>query len=450
MKKISLLFAAFMLLINGLWADESFFSDGFGDGGFGDEGSSTALEINGSLTASVRATVSSDALEAIGDLDDASDAVEVATEVGLTFTYEGNDFKVVSDFEFTPNLVNGDIDSMVTINEAYGQYFGEKMNFEAGFMKVVWGKADEFHVVDVLNNVNYSEFLVPDYLEMIDPELMFKINIPIGMSSNLEAAYVPVLTADYLANSGIWAPVEVAELTSTLKNLTLAYGPFAAVETNTNTLDYSQMALHYTSSAGGFDYGFTYYAGYNKLPSFHYSATENIWWYEYDPMHIFGVEMGYILAGFNMRGEFAYHMTYDFDGDDASVHNNSIAWVGGFDKDIPLGNLNINIQEAGTLVLNNDEIVFGDIEYSEDDSYTQNLLIVSISDKFFNEKLETKLIGFYHFEDSDFGIYPKVEYTPVDDFTLGLEGRFFSGDDDTLFGQYSENDFVEVSLSWNF
>lgn len=461
MKKIAIVFAASMLLVNGLWADDSFFSEGFGDDGFGEE-SSPAVEINGRVSASVRASISPDAVDAMADLDDEADSLEVATEIGLTFTYEGTDFKVVSDFEFTPNLVNGDIDSMVSVNEAYGQYFAENMNLEAGYMKVVWGKADEFHVVDVLNNTNFSEFLVPDYLEMMDPELMFKVNVPLGMSSMLEMAYVPTLTVDYLADSGIWQPYETTtELPSTLGSLITAYTGAGATkaaydsdrQVDTDTMDYGQAAVRFTSTIGGLDYGFTYYAGYNKLPSFNYEfdGTDTIeYWFEYDPMHTFGAEAAYILGGFNLKGEFAYNMTYDFAGDETAVHNNNIRWVGGFDRDIPLSNLNINIQEAGSLILNNDEIVYGDIEYDDDDVYTQNLLIVSISDKYLHDKLEAKVIGFYHFEDSDYGIYPSIEYTPVDDFTLAMEARFFGGDKDTLFGQYDDNDFVEISLSWNF
>ncbi|OQY31639.1 MAG: hypothetical protein B6241_13500, partial [Spirochaetaceae bacterium 4572_59] len=222
---------------------------------------------------------------------------------------------------------------------------------------------------------------------------------------------------------------------------------------DTNTLDYGQAALHYTSTSGGFDYGFIYYAGYNKLPSFNYEfdgdKTVN-YWYEYDPMQTFGLEAAYVLAGLNLRGEFAYNMTQDFDGHKSDVHNHNIAWVGGFDRDIPVSNLNINIQEAGRLILNKNEIAMGDIEYNDEEEYTQNLLILKLSDKYLHEKLEAEVIVFYHFEDADYGVYPKLEYSPVDDFTLGMEARFFGGDDDSLFGQYDDNDLVEFTVAFDF
>ena len=482
MKKLLILITASLVLAAGLWADDSFFTSGFedsesedfgfgdsafGDSAFGDE-SPTAVEINGGVTTSVRAFASEDAREDMADRGAGLDQMETSTAANLGFTYEGSNFKVVSDFDVTPEMAGSERDSMVTVNEAYGQYFGEKMNFEAGYMKVVWGKADEFHVVDVLNSVNLSEFLIPDYMEMIDPELMLKVNVPLGMSGMLELAYVPTLTPYSYAESGIWQPLNTKdELPATLQAIAsqtaaAIYAQTGSVITpnitalagsNTNTFDYGQGALHYTSTAGGLDYGFTYYYGYNKLPSFNYAfdGVDTInYWFEYDPMQTFGVEAAYILAGFNMKGEFAYNMTEDFDGDKTDVHNNSIKWVAGFDRDIPVSNLNINIQEAGTLTLNSNEIELGDIEYNEDEEYTENLLIFAVSDKYLHEKLEAELITFYHFEDSDYGIYPSIEYSPVDDFTLGMAARFFGGDEDTLFGQYDENDFVELTVSYSF
>lgn len=475
MKKLFILFTAVLMLSTALWADDSFFTSGFGDSestedsGFGDssfgdafgdsgfgEESTTAVEINGGVSTSVRAYVSDDATSAMGDIDDNADQVETETKANLKFTYEGSDFKIVTDLDFVPEPSGSDAETEVSINEAYGQYFADSFNFEAGYMKVVWGKADEFHVVDVLNNLNYTDFLIPDYMEMIDPELMFKVNVPLGMSGMLEIAYVPTLTADNLATEGIWEQKDTkVELPAKLALLKSNYSATASYSgtSDTDTFDFGQAAFHYTSTAAGFDYGFTYYYGYNKLPSFNYAYdgvdTVN-YWFEYDKMQTFGVEASYILAGLNLKGEFAYNLTEDIDGDKSNVHNNNIRWVGGFDRDIPISNININIQEAGTVILNSNEIASGDIEYDDEEEYSQNLMIFKIGNTYFHEKLEAELIYFYHFEDADYGVYPSVEYSPVDDFTLGMEARFFGGDDDTLFGQFDDNDFIEFTVSLNF
>lgn len=475
MKKLFILLLTALFLTTAVWADDSFFSSsfddtestensGFGDSSFGDAFGDSAsgeesptVEINGGVSATVRAYVSEDAVDAMGDLDNSSDQMKTETEANLKFTYEGTDFRIVTDLDFVPEQSGSEADTSVSINEAFGQYFADSFNFEAGYMKVAWGKADEFHVVDVLNNINMGDFLIPDYMEMIDPELMFKVNVPLGMSGMLEMAYVPTLTPDTIPEKGIWEQKDTkVELPATLTALSTAYSatasPLYSEAINTETFDYGQAAFHYTSTAAGFDYGLTYYYGYNKLPSFNYAfdGSKINYWFEYDKMQTFGLEASYILAGLNLKGEFAYNLTEDYDGTDTSVHNNNIRWVGGFDRDIPLSNLNINIQEAGTLILNNDEIALGDIEYDDEEEYTQNLLILAVKDTYLHEKLEAEVIIFYHFEDADYGIYPSLDYSPVDDFTLGMEARFFGGDKDSLFGQFDDNDFVEFSVSYNF
>ena len=68
----------------------------------------------------------------------------------------------------------------------------------------------------------------------------------------------------------------------------------------------------------------------------------------YDKKQTFGLEASSIIWHFNVRGEFAYNLTDDTDGTDPWVHNNSIAWLGGFDIDLPFWNANLNVQETGS------------------------------------------------------------------------------------------------------
>lgn len=443
-----------LLVATGLFA-EDFFSFDDTDG-FGTESEAvSSVEINGSVAVPVRAYISSDAIDAIGDVESLDDTLELTPEIGLQLHYDGADFLIHTDATLAPQE---DMTTEMVINEAYGQYFGENMSLEAGLMKVVWGKADEYHVVDVLNNVDLTEFLSTDYLAMMDPELMVKANIPVGMSGLFEAVYVPVLTPDRLAESGsIWEAKETkTELPAAITALATAYGCVNGgrdvTEIDLNTLDYGQAALHYTSTVEGLDYGLTYYYGFNKLPSV--TVTPNIaesyidYSLSYDRMHTFGLEAGYIAGGFNLKAEAAYNMTYDFAGDDTHVYNNNVTWVAGFDKDLPIGNL--NIQETGTIILGSDGITSGDIEYDAEGEYTENLIIAALTDSFCNDRLDVKLVGFYHIEDQDYGFYPSVEYAPSDNMSATLTAHVFGGEEDTLFGQYSDNNFVECSLDWNF
>ena len=155
------------------------------------------------------------------------------------------------------------------------------------------------------------------------------------------------------------------------------------------------------------------------------------------------------LQDLNLKGEFAYNMTEDFDGDDAAIHNNNIKWVGGFDRDIPLNNVNINIQESGTYIINADKIT-GNSDVEAVTAETENILIVSLSDNYNHEKIEARATGMYHFEDNDWMIVPELTFSLDDNWEASLSGRFLGGDDDTLFGQFDDNDEVKLSASYSF
>ena len=154
-----------------------------------------------------------------------------------------------------------------------------------------------------------------------------------------------------------------------------------------------------------------------------------------DRLQVFGVEFAKVLWKFNCRGEFAYNLTSDVAGDDPWVKNNSLAWVGGFDIDLPVHNLNINVQETGTYVLKNDKIEDGafkayDVDYNSDGKYCINKVVVNVSDKWINEKLSTECMVIYGIENKEWCVQPKIEYNVVDGFTVIARGAYLYSDNE--------------------
>ena len=150
---------------------------------------------------------------------------------------------------------------------------------------------------------------------------------------------------------------------------------------------------------------------------------------DYDRLQVFGFEFAKILWKFNCRGEFAYNLTEDIAGDNPWVKNNSLAWVGGFDIDLPIHNLNINVQETGTYILKNDKIEDGafkayDVDYNSDGNYCINKVVLNVSDKWINEKLSTECMVIYGIENEEWCVQPKIEYNVVDGFTVTAKGAY--------------------------
>ena len=182
----------------------------------------------------------------------------------------------------------------------------------------------------------------------------------------------------------------------------------------------------------------------------------------YDQLQVFGLEAAFVLWKLNTRWEFAYNLTEDIAGDDPWVKNNSLAWVAGFDIDIPIHNLNLNVQETGTFILKINKIKDGafaqyDVDYNSDDKYTKNKLIVLLSDKWLNEKLTTEVQGIYCIEDKGYMVAPKIEYNVSEGLTFGLRGVYLHCDNENgefyNFTADSENNdkaFIELTAKYQF
>jgi signal peptidase I len=155
-----------------------------------------------------------------------------------------------------------------------------------------------------------------------------------------------------------------------------------------------------------------------------------------------------------MRFEAAYNLTDDTDGDDPSVHNNSISWVPGFDIDLPVHNVNLNVQEIGTYILKGDKIKDNgsyDVDYDADNCFSNNKLAVDISDSFMHENLKLDCQLLYGIERGDIIVLPKITYTIKTGMNVSASGMYiYAKDTDSEFYAWRNNSFVQLGVSYLF
>ena len=550
--------------------------DSFGDfGSFGDDtssGAASALEVNGSVDSEIRAYV---------DVDEAdADKVEMdaTPSAALDLKYSGTKSDVELSFKIDEDTIKNHPADVIDEAVLRG-YFGN-LTLEAGKMKVVWGKGDKLHVLDNFNADDYSDFIIPDYLDrrVSTPMIRAVYSLPFA-NMNIEGVYTPLLPVDRFATDGRWTPAQVSTLTggvtntatmlvassverleaarmevnqaSTLKALmtagntdakavltsmvTDAYtsgkisytilevaaklsemgvNPSAATEeqkqmagaavlsekyseyltteltdaetaytfalANANSLStnpdviypdlwnlkYSQFGGRATWTLGQVDMGISYYNGWYKQPSVNGGkvnsfltsylengeVSESDKFLAYDKKQTFGIEMSSIIWHFNVRGEFAYNLTDDTDGSDPWVHNNSIAWLGGFDIDLPFWNANLNVQETGSFVLNGDECDknFSDVDYNKT-AYTNNKIVANITTSFLNDKIAPEVTVMYGIERGDLVVMPKVAFKPDQNLTLTASGMYIHcADEDSEFYAWRKNSFVSLGAAYQF
>lgn len=235
-------------------------------------------------------------------------------------------------------------------------------------------------------------------------------------------------------------------------------------------LKYGQFGTRTTFTVGQIDLGASYYNGWYKQPSFNASKLEGFIlsyledgevseeekFLAYDKKQTFGLEASSIIWHFNVRGEFAYNLTDDVDGTDPWVHNNSIAWLGGFDIDLPFWNANLNVQEYGTFILHGSECDdnaatgIADVDYALN-TYSNNKVVCNFTSSFMNDRFAPEVTVMYGIENGDVVVLPKLAFKSDQNLTFTASGMYiWCKDDNSEFSAWKHNSFVAIGASCQF
>lgn len=488
------------------------FGSDFG-GDFGDTASSssfaaTALSVNGEAQVNFRAYVDDEGTSGL-PIDEWNTWVDPKGKLGLNYSNDSVSADV--KFALSKDIITdykADIIDELTLEAYLGNFV-----IQAGKMKVVWGKGDKLHVIDNFNANDYKDFLIPDYIDRRISEPMVRVlyNAPNDAgpftSNRFEFVWTPFITADRYAASGRWVPTKVKGLKKTLSKSAgeaiVAQGIKASATASKITdeatknaaaqeqslyttmlsnsssiadnlypdlyqLKYMQAGARFTTTTGSWDWGLSYYFGRDKRASFDFkndykkmadyvqkylegTAEEDDKFIDYDFLQVFGIEAAKTFGAYNFRAEAAYNLTKDVAGDDPKVHNNSLAWVFGFDRDLPVSELNFNLQTQGKFILNHDEIK--DSGDTESGTYkTDNKLVLNISDNLAHGKLKPEVSAIYGFEHFDLIIMPKVTWYVSDGLEFSASGMYMQSfiESRSEFGNWYNNSFVQIAAKYTF
>lgn len=488
-------------------AQDMDFGDDFGSdfgGDFGDTASSssfaaTALSVNGEAQVNFRAYVDDEGTSGL-PIDEWNTWVDPKGKLGLNYSNDSVSADV--KFALSKDIITdykADIIDELTLEAYLGNFV-----IQAGKMKVVWGKGDKLHVIDNFNANDYKDFLIPDYIDRRISEPMVRVlyNAPNDAgpftSNRFEFVWTPFMTADRYAASGRWVPTQVKELKKTLSKSAgeaiVAQGKsdptnqevikqqalYTTMLNNSSSLadnlypdlyqlKYMQAGARFTTTTGSWDWGVSYYFGRDKRASFDYenivhgtyvekylkgTAGEDDKFIDYDFLQVFGVEAAKTFGAYNFRAEAAYNLTQDVAGDNPRIHNNSVAWVFGFDRDLPISELNFNLQTQGKYIINHDEIddSKNSIDTEKSTYKTDNKLVLNISDNLAHGKLKPEVSAIYGFEHFDLIIMPKVTWYVSDGLEFSASGMYMQSfiESRSEFGNWHNNSFVQIAAKYTF
>jgi len=403
--------------------------------------------------------------------------------IGLNLSYSA--FEELKDGDFTlypPELVD----------EVWLKGYFDRFSVQAGIMKLRWGRMYSPGPLDIINPLDYSDLTnLTESRDMKIARPMIHASYNVGEFSSVEAVFLPNFAPHRFAQEGRWVPSEYANVTSVLAEGILdralkrfpAYAPiilgaFAGMSgdfssaypdfPDTSTLDFFQTGLRFNTVIGSSDLGIQYFYGNHMRPSVSLNDIDNfiddlIYQFptptpnfdllsphiEYSRYHQIGVDYSQVLAGFTVRAEFAAHITGDLSGDDGKVRNPFLAWSLGFDRDIFAG-ININVQCNETIRLLDDNVGINpamDCEAGTD--VTSTRLIIQVSKSFLRDRLECKVVNIWDIEDSGVVIIPSVAWS-VNDTRIELSSGIFAGEKESELGQYRDNSYIKLKLTYSF
>ena len=299
-KKFVLALTASLFLASAVFAQEEFggFGDFSDDSGFGDmdSGSETTFTLSGNAEVTGRYFPRRDNSEFnthnydmdFSDLKNKATRADASFALGVDYSGAFSDFS--GKLKFNPTILNDYREDI--LQEFTARAYLGNFQIEAGKMKLVWGKGDKVHVLDNFNSNDYTDFIVPDYIDRRLALPMFHLVYNAPFNARFEGVFTPWMTPDRLATKGMWLPAASASLTSTVESLLkdpitasiVAGGGKATGDTvtslmyassfdanslypDTKKLKYAQAGLRSTFTIGSVDLGVSYYAGHYKQPS---------------------------------------------------------------------------------------------------------------------------------------------------------------------------------------
>jgi hypothetical protein len=337
-----------------------------------------------------------------------------------------------------------------SLRELYMDTKWSETHWRIGKQQVVWGQADGIKVLDVVNPQSYREFILDDFDRSRIPLTMVNMQTPVGESSTLQLLWIPDTTYHELAEPGtpyyltspLLVPLAPEGLAIDIRN----------PDVPDNPIEDSDLGGRLSSFVGGWDVTVNYLYHYQDYPvlyqrlEFTPDGPVGIVSPEYERNHMVGGTLSNAFGDFILRAEVAYNT-------DTFHVSNDIAEQGIADS-AELGSvlgLDWTLSEYDTL-LSAQWFQSHLLDYQSSvrrGENEQNLSLYYQRD-FARETWQFSALALYSIDNKDSLWQLKLEYLWQSNIEIWLGADIFSGDNDGIYGEFSDSDRILVGLRVGF
>jgi len=327
-----------------------------------------------------------------------------------------------------------------------------------GKQQVVWGQADGLKILDVINPQSYREFILDDFDDSRIPLWMINAEVPIGDDDSLQFLWILDQSYHRFANNGsdyqITSPLLVPQAIAGVDIASIEF------EKPRKLLKDSDLGLRYSKFYQGWDLTFNYLYHYLDSPVFYQQLTGNSIAIDakYQRSHLFGLTASKAFDNWTMRSEIgfstdSYHLL------DAASEKYGHAFVNyqGIRNSKDLSSvIAVDWQGLEDRMLSfqwfQSSLLYYDSDIDEAMFRPKHNQIFSFlyQQNFANETWQLELLAMFGVDQNDSSLQMELSHMLQDNIQLWFGVDLFTGNKQSLFGQFNKTDRVVLGFEWGF
>jgi len=321
----------------------------------------------------------------------------------------------------------------------------KKLNVRIGKQQIVWGETDGLKLLDVINPQNFREFILDDFEGSRIPLWSVKAEFPIR-KLKIQLLWIPDQTfhslvdpqAHYFPKSLFPEPPQGIQTT---------FGP---TEKPDDFLLDSDAGIKLSALIKGWDITANYFYYYDDFPVFYNSLSflstgQPIIMInpKYERLHLLGATFNKPIKFVTLRGEISYTLNQNFSSTDPNtemgiVQSDQLGSAIGLDM---IKGENIVSAQLFTNYLIDDVPAFNR------DRLEWNISLL-LSREFMNDSFKAEALWIHSTNHKDGLLRPKLSYWLSSNVQVLLSSDIFYGNEQMLFGQFTDRSRVSLGLIW--